>query len=127
MNGATQETDNPDLRDRAFIYWRLLSTDPEAAKDVVLAEKPTITDDTGSLEGTLLNQLLGNISMLSSVYHKPPEAFVSRTRMAVQRAEDFDEPVMQNGEEVHTPTCLITKNRTRLILLFFLSPFFSFP
>jgi vesicle coat complex subunit len=25
---ATQETDNPDLRDRAYIYWRLLSTDP---------------------------------------------------------------------------------------------------
>lgn len=25
-----QETDNPDLRDRAYIYWRLLSTDPGA-------------------------------------------------------------------------------------------------
>ena len=28
---ATQATDNPDLRDRAYIYWRLLSTDPEGA------------------------------------------------------------------------------------------------
>lgn len=27
---ALQETDNPDLRDRAYIYWRLLSTDPGA-------------------------------------------------------------------------------------------------
>ena len=26
---ASQSTDDPDLRDRAFIYWRLLSTDPE--------------------------------------------------------------------------------------------------
>ena len=25
---ATQETDNPDLRDRAYIYWRLLPTPP---------------------------------------------------------------------------------------------------
>lgn len=25
---ATQEADNPDLRDRAYIYWRLLSSDP---------------------------------------------------------------------------------------------------
>ena len=25
---ATQDSDNPDLRDRGFIYWRLLSTDP---------------------------------------------------------------------------------------------------
>lgn len=24
-----QSTDDPDLRDRAYIYWRLLSTDPE--------------------------------------------------------------------------------------------------
>ncbi|URD75990.1 hypothetical protein MUK42_08753 [Musa troglodytarum] len=31
LNNATMETDNPDLRDRAYIYWRLLSTDPESA------------------------------------------------------------------------------------------------
>jgi hypothetical protein len=39
---ATQETDNPDLRDRAYVYWRLLSTDPEAAK-----VKPTPSTATG--------------------------------------------------------------------------------
>ena len=37
-----KDSENPDLRDRGFIYWRLLSTDPAAAKDVVLAEKPLI-------------------------------------------------------------------------------------
>ena len=31
---ATQDSDNPDLRDRGYIYWRLLSTDPVAAKEV---------------------------------------------------------------------------------------------
>ncbi|PSR96775.1 Beta-adaptin-like protein, partial [Actinidia chinensis var. chinensis] len=29
LNNATIETDNPDLRDQAYIYWRILSTDPE--------------------------------------------------------------------------------------------------
>ena len=29
---ATQDSDNPDLRDRGYIYWRLLSTDPAAAE-----------------------------------------------------------------------------------------------
>ena len=29
LSCATSETDNPDLRDRAYVYWRLLSTDPE--------------------------------------------------------------------------------------------------
>lgn len=29
---ATGECDNPDIRDRAYVYWRLLSKDPETAK-----------------------------------------------------------------------------------------------
>uniref|UniRef100_A0AAX7V8K6 AP complex subunit beta n=1 Tax=Astatotilapia calliptera TaxID=8154 RepID=A0AAX7V8K6_ASTCA len=45
---ATQDSDNPDLRDRGYIYWRLLSTDP----------------------------LICHIGSLASVYHKPPSAFV---------------------------------------------------
>ena len=40
LNLATEESDNPDLRDRGYIYWRLLSSDPEAARAVVLSEKP---------------------------------------------------------------------------------------
>jgi len=75
---ATEESDNPDLRDRGFIYWRLLSTDPEAAKMVVLGDKPVIEDDTFRLDPSLLNNLIGQIATLSSVYHKPPEAFVVR-------------------------------------------------
>lgn len=73
---ATQESDNPDLRDRGFIYWRLLSTDPGAAKDVVLAEKPLISEETDLLEPTLLNELICHVGSLASIYHKPPSAFV---------------------------------------------------
>ncbi|XP_009591222.1 beta-adaptin-like protein B [Nicotiana tabacum] len=87
LNNATVETDNPDLRDRAYIYWRLLSTDPEAAKDVVLAEKPVISDDSNQLDPSLLDELLSNIATLSSVYHKPPEAFVTRVK-TTQRTEE---------------------------------------
>lgn len=32
LQAATAENDNPDIRDRAYVYWRLLSTDPEIAK-----------------------------------------------------------------------------------------------
>ncbi|XP_068308401.1 beta-adaptin-like protein B [Pyrus communis] len=90
LNNATVETDNPDLRDRAYIYWRLLSTDPEAAKDVVLAEKPVISDDSNLIDPSLLDELLANIATLSSVYHKPPEAFVTRVKATAQRTEDED-------------------------------------
>mmetsp|Transcript_3675 Transcript_3675/g.4983 ORF Transcript_3675/g.4983 Transcript_3675/m.4983 type:complete len:918 (-) Transcript_3675:226-2979(-) len=87
---ATEESDNPDLRDRGFIYWRLLSTDPEAAKMVVLGDKPVIEDDTYKLEPNLLNVLIGQIATLSSVYHKPPEAFVVRAHGRGSAADTGD-------------------------------------
>lgn len=79
---ATQDSDNPDLRDRGYIYWRLLSTDPAAAKDVVLAEKPLISEETDLLEPTLLDELICHIASLASVYHKPPSAFIEGIRGA---------------------------------------------
>ncbi|PSN56732.1 AP-2 complex subunit beta [Blattella germanica] len=82
---ATQDSDNPDLRDRGFIYWRLLSTDPAAAKEVVLAEKPLISEETDLLEPTLLDELICHISSLASVYHKPPNAFVEGRGAGVRK------------------------------------------
>lgn len=58
---ATEESDDPDLRDRGFVYWRLLSTNPEAAKAVVLSEKPNIADDTFTLEPAVLDMLIGQV------------------------------------------------------------------
>ncbi len=100
LSCATNETDNPDLRDRAFIYWRLLSTDPEAAKDVVLSQKPVITDDMGKLDPELLDTLLKHLATLSSVYHKPPEMFVSRQRLAVQKAAEMPDRKFEEEESV---------------------------
>lgn len=83
---ATQDSDNPDLRDRGFIYWRLLSTDPAAAKEVVLADKPLISEETDLLEPTLLDELICHISSLASVYHKPPTAFVEGRTAGVRKS-----------------------------------------
>ena len=106
---ATEESDNPDLRDRGFIYWRLLSTDPEAAKLVVLGDKPVIEDDTFRLEPNLLNLLVGQIATLSSIYHKPPEAFVVRAKrggmagdnMGVGDDEEGDEEEYEDENDVN--------------------------
>ncbi|KAJ5472874.1 hypothetical protein N7530_006875 [Penicillium desertorum] len=42
LQAATSENDNPDVRDRAYIYWRLLSntSDSNATKNIVLSDKP---------------------------------------------------------------------------------------
>ncbi|KAL0065503.1 beta-adaptin [Marasmius tenuissimus] len=81
LNTATKDCDSPDVRDRAYIYWRLLSTDPGAAKAVVLASRPPITIPQIAVPPALLEELLGEISSLASVYHKPPETFVGRGRV----------------------------------------------
>ncbi|KAH9132233.1 hypothetical protein LEN26_007484 [Aphanomyces euteiches] len=105
LKKATEESDNPDLRDRGYVYWRLLSANPEAAKAVVLAEKPVINDDTFTLEPALLDELIGKISTLASVYHKLPSAFVVRTNIAdiqKQNEEERDTEGDERYEETET-------------------------
>jgi AP-1 complex subunit beta-1 len=108
LTTATKECDSPDVRDRAYIYWRLLSTDPGAAKvsgfqpwgvvdiqidliqAVVLAHRPPISIPRTSVAPALLEELLGEISTLASVYHKPAETFIGRGRVgadAVKKSE----------------------------------------
>lgn len=80
LNLATQESDSPDLRDRGFVYWRLLTADPEAAKQVVLSDRPLISDSSINLDTVLLDSLIAQLSTLSAVYHKPPQAFVTKLK-----------------------------------------------
>ncbi|KAG0036262.1 AP-2 complex subunit beta [Podila clonocystis] len=63
LKWATEEVDNPDLRDRGYIYWRLLSTDVAAAK-------------TDNMDPVLLEELLLHIASLSAIYHKAPTTFI---------------------------------------------------
>jgi AP-2 complex subunit beta-1 len=45
------------------------------AKEVVLSEKPLISEDIDLIEPTLLDELICHIGSLESLYHKPPNAF----------------------------------------------------
>merc|ERR1719498_311313 len=84
---ATEESNNHDLRDRGYIYWRLLSTNPEATKNVVLGDKPTIRDESQMLEKSLLEKLIADLSLMSSVYHKPRDEFITRISNNQQQEE----------------------------------------
>jgi AP-1 complex subunit beta-1 len=88
LKAATSETDNPDIRDRAYVYWRLLSSDPGVTKGVVLAEKPPITSTIQSLSPALLDTLLGELSTLASVYHKTPESFLGQGRFGAKAMQN---------------------------------------
>lgn len=82
------------------MYWRLLSSNPQIARNVVLSEKPPITTTIQSLPPALLDRLLSELSTLASVYHKPPESFIGQGRYgadAVQKAAIEEQ--MQNARE----------------------------
>ncbi|XP_050498481.1 AP-1 complex subunit beta-1 [Diabrotica virgifera virgifera] len=103
---ATQDSDNPDLRDRGFIYWRLLSTDPAAAKEVVLADKPLISEETDLLEPTLLDELICHISSLASVYHKPPTAFVEGRSAGIRKSLPARQGSAEDTSSAPEPTVI---------------------
>ncbi|KAI9051638.1 hypothetical protein LZ554_004680 [Drepanopeziza brunnea f. sp. 'monogermtubi'] len=71
LKWATEETDNPDLRDRGYMYWRLLSSDMATAKLVVMGEKPPITAESEKLDPTTLEEMCLNVGTLATVYLKP--------------------------------------------------------
>lgn len=100
LHMATEESENPDLRDRGYVYWRLLSSNPEAAKAVVLGEKPTIKDDSYSLDSGLLDQLIAHIATLSSVYHKLPESFVAPS---VHTSTYMDDESEEEEDDILSP------------------------
>jgi AP-1 complex subunit beta-1 len=86
---ATEESDNPDLRDRAYIYWRMLSSDPEATKQVVLGEKaPLAYEMNSTIESGLLDKLLDQLSLVSSVLHRESQRFLRPVDVPVSGEEE---------------------------------------
>ncbi|RCH88656.1 beta-adaptin, partial [Rhizopus stolonifer] len=96
LQTATTECDNADIRDRAYVYWRLLSTDPQAAKAVVLSEKPPIAGENDGLSPALLETLLYDIGTLASVYHKPAETFIAGKKFG---ADHVNKAMAEHAEE----------------------------
>lgn len=94
LKTCTEKVGNPDIRDRAFLYWRMLSTDPEAAKQIVCGEKPNISDETGDIDSVLLDKFIEDLGRLSSIYQMPAEAINTRTRVIVlEKHVDEDEEI----------------------------------
>lgn len=80
LKWATEETDNPDLRDRAYMYWRLLSTDVALAKRVVMGEKPPITAESEKLDPATLEEMCLVVGTLATIYLKPVQTVFRSAR-----------------------------------------------
>ena len=80
LKWATEETDSVDLRDRGYMYWRLLSTDATLAKQVVMGPKPPITAESEKLDPATLEEMCLNVGTLATVYLKPVQQVFRNTR-----------------------------------------------
>lgn len=91
LKWATEDTDNPDLRDRGYMYWRLLSSDPAMAKLIVMGEKPVITAESEKLDPTTLEEMCLCVGTLATVYLKP----VQQVFRSARPRRLIDSPALQ--------------------------------
>jgi len=91
LKWATEETDNPDLRDRGYMYWRLLSSDMATAKAIVMGEKPPITAESEKLDPATLEEMCLNVGTLATVYLKP----VQQVFRSARPRRLIDSPALQ--------------------------------
>ncbi|BCR87563.1 putative AP-2 adaptor complex subunit beta [Aspergillus chevalieri] len=98
LKWCTEETDDPDLRDRGYMYWRLLSTDPAAARNIVMGQKPPISAESEKLDNRTLEELCLNIGTLATVYLKPiTQVFRNARSRRLQYSPALQKPRDQNG------------------------------
>lgn len=75
---ASNECDSADIREKGYIYYRLINLSPELASQVVLSEKPRISEDSNNMNSSIVDKLLDNLGTLSTIYSKIPEQFVRK-------------------------------------------------
>lgn len=97
-----EESDNPDLRDRGYFYWRMLGKNKDVASKVVSALKPPISDMSYNFESNLLEKLVDGISSLTAIYYKEPEAFVKILRES--KNQKWEEQEEEGNDEVMDST-----------------------
>lgn len=79
LTHATEESDNPDLRDRGYFYWRMITNEgnggddgdfQKLTKEVVINVDPLISSTSDNIDPNILEELELNIGTLASIYLK---------------------------------------------------------
>lgn len=104
LEKAGEECENPDIRDRAYIYWRLLENDPDAAKEMLLGEKPNfIYKDEDMFDKSLLEDLVENLTNISCLYQKKSSDMILSEDLILENhitEEKEDEDNINNEKKV---------------------------
>ena len=91
LSEATKPGNIPDVKNRALIYWRVLSANVSIAKDMLTFDKQTTTHSGVHFEPSVLDELIRNMGSAAGVLHIVPSDFVRRTRFVPDDEEFMDE------------------------------------
>ena len=101
LNESIKETVLPDVRNRALIYWRLLSADPQATKKAVIFPKHTVSGSHEKFKKEVLDELIKNMGNVAGILHVVPSEFVKRVRFMPEDNTTYQEGgVSVNWERV---------------------------
>lgn len=96
LQEATKPGNSPDVKNRAFVYWRVLSLpDLSVAQDMLHFDKKTILHSGVNFDPSILAELIKNMGSVSGVLHVVPSDFVRRVRFVpeddIEAGKDDDE------------------------------------
>ena len=101
---ATEQTAHPDLRDRAFVYFRLLhkGIGAEKMKLIVHGRQPPVnTNDVSEADSMPFAEQLKSLTTASAVYGIHPRAFVPKYGLPrAEEEEEEDDDGIVEGEVV---------------------------
>ncbi|EAY22531.1 Adaptin N terminal region family protein [Trichomonas vaginalis G3] len=78
LTEATKGDVSPDVRNRAYIYWRLLSAEGNISQLVVKFDKVKVSSSGEHYEDSVLSELIRNMGSVAGVLHVVPGDFVHR-------------------------------------------------
>ena len=103
---CTKECENPDVRDRGYMYYRLMTIDPQLASRIIVNEKPKINEDASGFDDNLLAILMDNLGTMATIYEKPPESFVKKTKEKFfdeENEDEYEESQFKLNEDEEVP------------------------
>ena len=115
-----EETENPDVRDRAYIYWRLLENDPDVAKEMISGEKPAFEFKEEILfEDTFIDNIIENMTNISAVYHKLSKDLIPKEDMIIEeKDEEEDKKIKEEEKEKEKKnTAAITQKKSKITVI----------
>ena len=100
LQKGTEECENPDVRDRAYIYWRLLETDPDIAKEMICSEKPAFKfNEHDELDVDTIDDMIANMTNVSACYFKKDKDIINEEDMVVDEEARKEKAEKEKKEE----------------------------